>query len=94
MSLRLYMDVHVPAAITEGLRRRAIDVLTSQEDGTRQADDEQLLKRSTELERVLVSQDEDLHLPASVELGPAAAFAHTLTAPLPNKLGTNRDFCG
>jgi hypothetical protein len=28
------MDVHVPAAITEGLRRRNVDIVTSQEDGT------------------------------------------------------------
>jgi hypothetical protein len=34
MPLSLYMDVHVPAAITAGLRRRGVDVLTSQEDGT------------------------------------------------------------
>jgi hypothetical protein len=31
------MDVHVPAAITQALRRRGIGVLTSQEDGTREA---------------------------------------------------------
>ena len=34
MSLALYMDVHVPAAITRGLRRRSVEVLTAQEDGT------------------------------------------------------------
>jgi len=60
MALRYYMDVHVPAAITEGLRRRGIDVLTSQDDGTRRATDEDLLSRATELGRVLVSQDADL----------------------------------
>jgi hypothetical protein len=32
MPLSIYMDVHIPLAITEGLRRRKIDVLTSQED--------------------------------------------------------------
>jgi uncharacterized protein (DUF433 family) len=32
LMLRLYMDVHVPAPISESLRRRGIDVLTSQED--------------------------------------------------------------
>lgn len=58
--LRLYMDVHVPAAITEGLRRRGIDVLTSQDDGTRTSGDEELLRRATELARILVSQDQDL----------------------------------
>ena len=31
MSLSVYMDGHVPFAITEGLRRRKIDVLRSRE---------------------------------------------------------------
>jgi hypothetical protein len=34
MALPLDMDVHVPAVITESLRRKMLDVLTSQEDGT------------------------------------------------------------
>ena len=54
------MDVHVPAAITEGLRRQGIDVLTSQDDGTRKLDDESLLQRASDLKRVLFSQDVDL----------------------------------
>src|SRR5207302_1334872 len=33
VSIRFYMDVHVPRAITEGLRLRGIDVVTAQEDG-------------------------------------------------------------
>jgi hypothetical protein len=47
MALRLYMDVHVPAAITDGLTRRGTDVLTSQEDQSREFDDEKLLDRAT-----------------------------------------------
>ena len=39
MPLMFYMDVHVPVAITMGIRRRGIDVLTSQEDGTREVAD-------------------------------------------------------
>ncbi|MEI7820217.1 MAG: hypothetical protein WCK55_04805 [Verrucomicrobiota bacterium] len=39
MSLALYMDGHVPAAITCGLRRRSVEVLTAQEDGTAKLDD-------------------------------------------------------
>jgi predicted nuclease of predicted toxin-antitoxin system len=57
--LRLYMDVHVNAAITAGLRRRDVEVLTAQEDGSRQFEDTVLLDRATELDRVLFSQDED-----------------------------------
>ena len=54
------MNHHVPAAITEGLRRRSVDVLTAFEDGASLWDDEKLLARATELGRVLFSQDEDL----------------------------------
>jgi len=42
MTIALYMDVHVPQAITEQLRRRGIDVLTAFEDGTEQLPDDQL----------------------------------------------------
>jgi hypothetical protein len=54
------MDVHVPRAVTTGLRLRAIDVLTAQEDGAAQLNEGRLLQRATELGRVLVSQDTDL----------------------------------
>jgi predicted nuclease of predicted toxin-antitoxin system len=54
------MDVHVRRAITTALRLRSIDVLTAQEDGAAELDDDRLLQRATELGRVLVSQDEDL----------------------------------
>ena len=60
MSHLIYMDVHVPASITAGLRRRGIDVLTSQEDGATQLLDEDLLARATSLGRVLFSQNDDL----------------------------------
>ena len=39
MTLRLYMDHHVPAAITDGLRSRGVDVLTAFEDGTAEFED-------------------------------------------------------
>lgn len=58
--LRLYMDVHVKATITAGLRRRGLDILTSQEDGTTRLEDAALLHRATALQRVLFSQDDDL----------------------------------
>ena len=54
------MDVHVRRAVTAALRLRSIDVLTAQEDGSAEFADDVLLKRATELGRVLVSQDEDL----------------------------------
>lgn len=57
MAIALYMDVHVPQAITEQLRRRGIDVLTAFDDATTQLPDDQLLVRVTELNRVIFTQD-------------------------------------
>ena len=51
--ISLYMDHHVPKAITTGLRLRGVDVLTSFEDGTDQLDDELLLEHAHELKRAL-----------------------------------------
>ena len=59
MSIKLYMDHHVDIAITSGLRRRGVDVLTCQDDGTTTWDDDRLLDRATQLGRVLFSQDDD-----------------------------------
>ncbi len=83
MSIRLYMDVHVPAVITASLRRRGVDVLTSQEDGTLETEDAELLRRATSLGRVLFSQDQDfLRLAAECQRTDiefcAIVFAHQL----------------
>lgn len=59
MSVPLYMDHHVDAAITDGLRRGGIDVLTCREDGTDTWDDEPVLGRATQLGRALFTQDDD-----------------------------------
>jgi predicted nuclease of predicted toxin-antitoxin system len=59
MSIKLYMDVNIPRAITEGLRLRSVDVLTPQDDGTSRLEDPALLDRSTSLGRVLFSHDDD-----------------------------------
>lgn len=60
MSVKIYMDVHVKRAVTDGLRLRGVDVLTAQEDGAAEFEDPKLLDRATELSRVLFSQDNDL----------------------------------
>ena len=59
MTATLYTDVHVPLAVTSGLRRCGIDVLTSQQDGTIELSDAELLSRATDLDRVLLTQDTD-----------------------------------
>jgi catechol 2,3-dioxygenase-like lactoylglutathione lyase family enzyme len=60
MPIALYMDQHVPRAITLGLRLRAVDVLTAHEDGASTFTDLALLERATTLGRVLFTQDDDL----------------------------------
>jgi hypothetical protein len=60
MAVLLYMDHHVPKAITTALRLRGVDVLTAYEDGTDQFDDARLLQRAHELKRALFTQDDDL----------------------------------
>ncbi len=59
MALPYYMGVHLPAAVTDALRRSGVNVVASQEDGTGRASDGALLSRATELNRILVTQDED-----------------------------------
>ena len=83
MSVALYMDVHVPSAITAGLRLRGVDVLTSQEDDTRRLSDTALLDRAKELNRLLFTRDTDLlaEAPQRQERGEAFAgvvYAHQL----------------
>jgi hypothetical protein len=59
VSLSFYLDHHVPMAIAIGLRQRQIDVLTAQDDGRADWDDDQLLERALELGRVVFTQDRD-----------------------------------
>lgn len=52
-----YMDVHVPQAITDQLRRRGIDVLTAIEDSAGRLPDDQLLGRALAMGRLVFTQD-------------------------------------
>jgi len=60
VALQLYMDHHVPRAITVGLRQRGVDVLTAFEDGAHELLDPDLLDRAGVLGRVLFIRDDDL----------------------------------
>jgi hypothetical protein len=87
MPLGLYMDVHIPKAITNGLRLRGVDVLTAQEDNTITLSDADLLTRATELGRPLFSQDDDLLAEAHIRLSTGKDFAgviysHQLSSPI------------
>jgi Domain of unknown function (DUF5615) len=57
VSVVLYMDVHIPQAITEQLRRRGVDVLTAHEDSAATLPDDELLERARVLGRVIFTQD-------------------------------------
>ncbi|MBX3304400.1 MAG: DUF5615 family PIN-like protein [Nitrospira sp.] len=47
------MDEHVPKAVTEGLRRRGVDVITVQELGLQAAEDTHHLERAAQDGRVM-----------------------------------------
>ena len=57
MPVGLYMDVHVPQAVTEQLLRRNVDVLTAIDDKAAELADEDLLDCAAGLGRVLVTFD-------------------------------------
>lgn len=59
MPVPLYTDVHVHEAIVDGLRLRGIDVLTAREDDAGKLEDNALLDRTTTLDRVVVTYDDD-----------------------------------
>ena len=87
MPVGIYMDVHIPKPITVGLRLRGVDVITAQEDGFRRAADPRLLDRSTELQRILFTHDEDFLIEASRRLKANIDFAgviysHQLDSPV------------
>lgn len=68
------MDVNVRAEITRQLRARGVDVLTSEEDGTREFSDSDLLDRATLLGRVLFTRDADLLAEAAIRLRRGVTF--------------------
>lgn len=75
MAVALYMDQHVPNAITRGLRRRGVDVLRVQDDGHDRADDEVILDRALALGRVVFTQDDDFLTIAQARQNGGAAFS-------------------
>jgi hypothetical protein len=74
------MDVHVPRAITLGLRLRGVDVLTAEEDDACRLADAELLDPATTLERVLFSRDTDLLAEATDRQRRGRAFAGVVYA--------------
>lgn len=75
MSVPLYMDEHVPRAITNALRSRGCDVLTAQDDGAAGLDDAVLLDRATAAGRVVFTQDDDFLREANARQRSGVRFA-------------------
>jgi hypothetical protein len=80
MSVRILMDVHVRAEITNGLKDRAVEVLTAQEDGSAELPDSLLLDRASAIGRVLFSQDTDLLAEAAARQRSGNAFSGVIYA--------------
>jgi len=59
MTIRFYADHNIQAAVVAALRAKAVDCITAEEDGKSDADDEVILERATELQRVVVTHDKD-----------------------------------
>ncbi len=57
--ISFYMDQHVPAAVSQGLRRHGVNVATAQEAGRCGLTDQEQLAFATAEERVLVTFDTD-----------------------------------
>jgi predicted nuclease of predicted toxin-antitoxin system len=80
MPIGLYMDQHVPRAVTNGLRMRNVEVLTAFEDGAGTLDDAALLDRASALGRVLSTQDDDLLAEAALRQTTGVPFAGVVYA--------------
>lgn len=77
----------MPRAITNGHRRRGVEVLTAQEDGSAELDDPPLLDRATELNRPLYTQDDDLlaeehRRQIAGEIFASVIYSHQLRSPI------------
>jgi hypothetical protein len=57
--IRFCADEHIPRAVTEGLRRRGVDVVTIQEVGMQGAEDLRHLEYAARHGRVVLTQDAD-----------------------------------
>jgi hypothetical protein len=57
MAVGLYADVHVPGPVILQLRLRDVDILAATEERTNRLADDELLRASTALQRVMVTQD-------------------------------------
>jgi hypothetical protein len=57
--IKFYLNEHIQAAVTSGLRRRGVDVLTTLEAGRTGSTDEEQLAFASQQGRVMVTMDSD-----------------------------------
>jgi uncharacterized protein with PIN domain len=57
--IRFHLDENVDPAVAEGLRRRGVDVTTTQQVGLQRASDDKQLEFALADDRILVTHDED-----------------------------------
>jgi hypothetical protein len=78
--IKFYTDEHVARAVVAGLRRRGIDVLTTQQANNLSAPDIEHLKFARKEGRVIFTQDDDflrLHTKGEEHAGIVYAAQHT-----------------
>ena len=80
MSLSLYMDVHVPRAITRNLTTLGVNAITAQEDACAQMPDPELLDRAGSVNRVLFTRDDDLLAEATLRQRAGMPFSGVIFA--------------
>ena len=73
--LRAYADVHVVFAIVQALRRRGMDVVTVQDRGRDEADDDELLAEALADQRVMLTNDTDFLALAAYHSARGETFA-------------------
>jgi len=81
VSVPLYMDVHVPLAVTQALRSRGVDVITAQDDGSATLSDSALLDRATALGRALFTHDSDFLREAATRQATGHPFSGVVHVP-------------
>jgi uncharacterized protein with PIN domain len=75
--IRFHLDENVDPAIADGLRRRGVDVTTSQEAGLLNSSDDRQIEFAHAHQRVLVTHDDDFLTRAKVGLEHAGiAYCH------------------
>jgi uncharacterized protein with PIN domain len=75
--LRFHLDENIDPAVADGLRRRGVDVTTSQERGLLEAPDDRQLAFALSEGRVLVTHDDDFLARAKVGVQHAGiAYCH------------------